>query len=68
MEKGDTVYIIVSNIRVEPVTIIRIESNLVTVKLSSGGAIRVPKDRLYETTDAAVAKLSPSVHHTPYDF
>lgn len=71
MQKGDTAYIIISNARVEPVKVIRIEANLITVKLSSGGAIRVPRGRLYETEEAAAARLprkNPPQYRSPYDF
>lgn len=71
MQKGDTCYIIISNARVEPVQVIRMQSNLVTVKLSSGGAIRVPRGRLYDTEEAAASHLprrDPPQYRSPYDF
>lgn len=71
MQRGDTAYIIISDAKVEPVRVIRLEGNLVTVKLSTGGAIRVPQGRLYDTEEAATAHLprrNPPQYRSPYDF
>lgn len=71
MKKGDAAYIIISNASVEPVQVIRVQANLVTVKLSTGGAIRVPAGRLYATEAEAVAHLPrkvPPQFRSPYDF
>lgn len=71
MKRGDTAYIIISNVRVEPVLVIRVNGNLITVKLPTGGAIRVPAGRLYATAEEAAARLprqEPPQYRTPYDF
>lgn len=59
MKRGDIVYIIISNYHVEPVKVIQIQSNLVTVRLAAGGAIRVPRGRLYRAPEEAAAQMLP---------
>ena len=49
-----TAYLIISNVRVEKVWIISENNGVYTVKLiSTGGAIRVNKSRLYSTQEEA---------------
>lgn len=73
MRLGDTAYIIISNHTIETVKIIRIENNLIAVKLQSGGAIRLPSGRIFLSKEEAEKKCQSGNKNKknlmgPYDF
>ena len=55
-QKGDTAWIVESNMYVREVSIINISGNLLTVKFNNA-AIRLPKHRIYETYEEAVISI-----------
>lgn len=70
-KKGDQCYIVESNCKIIPVTIVSQSGNLYTIRLQSGGGIRVPGHRLYETEEAARDSLpkrgTEKRYRSPYD-
>ncbi|CUN13941.1 hypothetical protein [Blautia hydrogenotrophica] len=71
MEKGDIVYIVENRRKVTEVVIRSITGNLYTVLLPTGGAIRLPRGRIYKTRLEAEKQLvyKPiKKERTPYDY
>ena len=61
-----TAYLIISNVRVEKVWIISENNGVYTVKLiSTGGAIRVSKSRLYSTQEEVETVLKDRKGYEP---
>lgn len=56
IQKGDTAWIVESNMYVREVSIINISGNLLTVKFNNA-TIRLPKHRIYETYEEAVSSI-----------
>lgn len=57
MERGNVAYTIVSNYCIEQVKIVRMDANFATMKLGTGGAIRLAKSRIYGSEEEAAQKL-----------
>lgn len=71
MKKGDIVYIVENRRKVTEVVIRSITGNLYTVLLPTGGAIRLPRGRIYKTRSEAEKQLvyEPiKKERTPYDY
>lgn len=71
MEKGDIVYIVENRRKVTEVEIRSIAGNLYTVLLPTGGAIRLPRGRIYKIRLEAEKQLvyKPiKKERTPYDY
>lgn len=72
MKAGDTCYFIESNRSVVKGTIKSISGNLYTVLLPSGGAIRLPKHRIYESVEEAEKSIRQNTKNksmsNPYDY
>lgn len=70
-QKGDTAWIVESNMYVREVSIINISGNLLTVKFNNA-AIRLPKHRIYETYEEAVSSIKNvkpvKKINNPYDY
>lgn len=70
-QKGDTAWIVESNMYVREVSIINISGNLLTVKFNNV-AIRLPKHRIYETYEEAaksIKNIMPKKKiNNPYDY
>ncbi len=54
---GYYAYIIISNVCVSKVLLINKINDMYTIRLESGGAIRVSESRLYHTYEAAMESL-----------
>lgn len=69
--KGDTAWIVESNMYVREVSIINISGNLITIKFNNA-AIRLPKHRIYETYEEAAKSIKNVVPKkkisNPYDY
>lgn len=72
LKKGNQCYIVESNCKITPVTIVSQSGNLYTIRLQSGGGIRVPGHRLHETEEAARDSLpkrgTEKKYRSPYDY
>lgn len=70
MKKGDTCWFIENNVRIIQGKIKSISGNLYTILLPSGGAIRLPKHRIYNTAEEADKNIRKSVKpiSNPYDY
>ena len=70
MKPGDSAYIIENNNRIVPVRITSTCGGMYTCKLPTGGAIRLNKNRIYETEEEASAQLSSKnrAYKSSYDF
>lgn len=70
MKAGDKAYIIENNSRIATVLITSIRGGMYTCKLPTGGAIRLNKNRFFETEEAAMAQLpkrNPK-YKSPYEY
>lgn len=75
---GDKAYIVESNRTVRECTVVRPAGNLIIIRFKNGGGIRVNKNRLFATKEAAEdsipkAKPKPVVaqqrgYRSPYDY
>lgn len=54
---GEYAYIVESNVCVSRVYIVTYSNGFYTIRLESGGAIRVGKSRLFKTYDDALASM-----------
>jgi len=70
MKKGDICWFIENNARIIQGTIKSISGNLYTILLPSGGAIRLPKHRIYNTAEEAENNIRKPVKpiSNPYDY
>lgn len=73
MKAGDTCYFLESNRTIVQGTIKSVSGNLYTILLPSGGAIRLPKHRIYESIGAAEKGIKKNVASSrpktnPYDY
>ena len=73
MKKGDTCWFIENNARIIQGTIKSISGNLYTILLPSGGAIRLPKHRIYEFVEEAEKSIKKNLRRNkpmanPYDY
>lgn len=73
MKKGDTCWFIENNARIIQGTIKSISGNLYTILLPSGGAIRLPKHRIYNTAEEAEKSIKKNISKNkpmsnPYDY
>jgi len=73
LKKGDTGYIVENNNKVTQVHILACSGNLYTIKLN-GGAIRLPKHRIFTSEEDANNSLMKNNdvharrHKSPYDY
>ena len=73
MKKGDTRWFIENNARIIQGTIKSVSGNLYTILLPSGGAIRLPKHRIYGTVEEAQKSVKKNLRRNkpmtnPYDY
>lgn len=73
MKKGDTCWFIENNARIIQGTIKSVSGNLYTILLPSGGAIRLPKHRIYGTVEEAEKNIKKNTNKNrsmanPYDY
>lgn len=70
MKAGDTCYFLESNRTIVQGTIKSFSGNLYTILLPSGGAIRLPKHRIYNTAEEADKNIRKPVKpiSNPYDY
>lgn len=73
MKKGDTCWFIENNARIIQGTIKSVSGNLYTILLPSGGAIRLPKHRIYEFVEEAEKSIKKNISKNkpmsnPYDY
>lgn len=73
MKKGDTCWFIENNARIIQGTIKSVSGNLYTILLPSGGAIRLPKHRIYEFVEEAEKNIKKNTNKNrsmanPYDY
>lgn len=72
IKRGQKCWIIQNNSQICPVTVKSISGNLYTIMLESGGAIRLPKHRIYESFEEAEEYLKSlkkfHTSKTPYDY
>lgn len=73
MKKGDTCWFIENNARIIQGTIKSVSGNLYTILLPSGGAIRLPKHRIYGTVEEAEKNIKKNLSRNkpmanPYDY
>lgn len=73
MKKGDTCWFIENNARIIQGTIKSVSGNLYTILLPSGGAIRLPKHRIYEFVEEAEKSIKENLSRNkpmanPYDY
>ena len=72
MKKGDTCWFIENNARIIQGTIKSVSGNLYTILLPSGGVIRLPNHRIYESVEEAEKGINTNVGNrpmkNPYDY
>lgn len=73
MKVGDTCYFLESNRTIVQGTIKSVSGNLYTILLPSGGAIRLPKHRIYEFVEEAEKSIKKNLSRNkpmanPYDY
>ena len=72
MKPGDSCYFVESNRSIIQGTIKTISGNLYTILLPSGGAIRLPKHRIYESEEEAERSIKTNSKNkpmsNPYDY
>ncbi len=72
MVKGDKCWIIENGLKVISADVLSISGNLVLIKTQDGKTLRLPKHRLYNNEESAVAvmqKRNPvEKSKTPYDY
>ena len=73
MKAGDTCYFLESNRTIVQGTIKSVSGNLYTILLPSGGAIRLPKHRIYESVEEAEKSIKKNLSRNkpmanPYDY
>lgn len=61
MKAGDTCYFLESNRTIIKGQVKSVSGNLYTISLPSGGAIRLPKHRIYESIQAAEKGIKKNV-------
>ena len=58
IRRGQTVFLVVSRVRIREAVVCRVQGGLYTIRFTdTGGGIRVAKDRLYPTREAAQGEL-----------
>lgn len=73
MKKGDSCYFLESNRTIIKGEIKFVSGNLYTISLPSGGAIRLPKHRIYNTAEEAEKSIKKNLSRNkpmtnPYDY
>ena len=73
MKKGDSCYFLESNRTIIKGEIKFVSGNLYTISLPSGGAIRLPKHRIYESVEEAEKSIKKNMSKNkpmtnPYDY
>lgn len=73
MKKGDICYFLESNRTIIQGEIKSVSGNLYTISLPSGGAIRLPKHRIYESVEEAEKSVKKNLRRNkpmtnPYDY
>ena len=61
MKKGDICYFLESNRTIIQGEIKSVSGNLYTISLPSGGAIRLPKHRIYESIEEAEKSIKKNI-------